>query len=210
MAHQSKKLDRRVLGLAAFIVVILGGGITTFAYLAVSQKTVYIDKGQISAPTVTLGPSAPGILKEVDVSEGDMVLPNTVVAQVGNELIKSTSGGLVITVNNNVGKLVNPGDTVVGMLDPTQLRVVGELQEDKGLVDIMPGERATFTVDAFGGKEYSGIVDEVAPTAQSSDVVFSVSDKRQEQNFDVKIRFDTTLYPELKNGMSTKIWVYKQ
>ena len=48
------------------------------------------------------------------------------------------------------------------------------------------------------------------PTAESSDVVFTVSDQRQEQNFDVKIKFDTTLYPELKNGMSAKIWVYKK
>jgi multidrug resistance efflux pump len=211
MPHtEPKKMDRRVLALASFLIIVIGGTIAGVAYILAGNKTVYIDKAQIMAPTITLSPSAPGVLKEVDVAEGDTVLPNTVVAVVGTELIKSTSGGLVITVNNNIGKLVNPGDSVVEMIDPTQLRVVGELPENKGLVDIVPGQRATFTVDAFGGQQFSGIVDEVAPTAESSDVVFSVSDQREEQDFNVKIRYDLSAYPQLKNGMSAKIWVYKQ
>lgn len=206
----AKKSNRRAFALAAFIIIVIGGGIGVSAYIAVAGKSVYIDKAQILAPTVALSPAASGILKEVDVSVGDTVAPNTVVAQVGNQLIKSTNGGLVITVNNNIGKLVSPSDSIVEMIDPTQLRVVGDVQENKGLVDIHPGERAVFTVDAFGGKQYDGIVDEVSPTAQSGDVVFSISDKRQEQDFDVKVRFDESAHPELKNGMSAKIWVYKQ
>jgi multidrug resistance efflux pump len=207
---EAKKTDRRVLILAAFLIVIVGGAIAALAYIAAGSKTVYIDKAQIHAPSIFLSPTAQGTLREVDVRPGDIVAPNAVVAQVGNELIKTTSGGLVISVNDNVGKLVSAGDTVVEMIDPTALRVVGEVQEDKGLVAIQPGERAIFTVDAFGGTQYDGVVDEVSPTAQSGDVVFSVSDKRQEQNFDIKIRFDIIAHPELKNGMSAKIWVYKQ
>ena len=195
--------------LAAFLVVVLGGGIGAFAYLSAANKTVYIDKAQIEAPAVDLGPSAPGILEAVYVAEGDIVAPNTVVAEVGTELIKTTQGGLVTLVNNNIGKTVNPGETVVETIDPSTLRVEGQVEEDKGLVDIMPGQRAVFEVDAFGGKQYEGVVDEVAPEAVSNDVVFTISDKRQEQNFDVKVRFDTTQYPELKDGMSAKIWVYK-
>ena len=209
MKPEPKPFDRRILAVAAFIIIVIGGGIAALAYIGASSKTVYIDKAQITAPTVDLGPTAAGVLKQVFVSEGDIVAPNTVVAQVGTELIKSQDGGLVTLVNNNIGKTVNPGDTIVETIDPTALRVVGQVQEDKGLVDIVPGQRAEFTVDAFGGKKYEGLVDEVAPTAESGDVVFNISDKRQEQNFDVKIRFDTTANPELKNGMSAKIWVYK-
>ena len=214
MAHKEsntqKTRDRRPLVLAAFLIVVVGGGIFASAYLLASSKTVYIDKAQIEAPVISLSPSSSGILQNVNVSAGDTIAPNTVVAQVGNELIKSTQGGLVITTNKNIGKLVSPQDTIVEVIDPSQLRVVGQVQEDKGLVDIHPGQRAVFTVDAFGGEQFSGIVDEVAPTAQSGDVVFSVSDQRQEQNFDVKIRYDVASHPELKNGMSAKIWVYKQ
>ncbi len=207
--EEKKGLDRRVLVLAAFLVIVIGGGIAGAAYLAAASKTVYIDKSQIEAPVVDLGPGASGILKAVYVHEGDTIAPNTVVAQVGTELIKSQNGGLVITTNNNIGKSIGQNETVVAVIDPTQLRVVGQIAEDKGLVDIHAGQRAEFTVDAFGGQKYTGIVDEVAPSAESGDVVFNISDKRQEQDFDVKVRFDTAAHPELKNGMSAKIWVYK-
>jgi hypothetical protein len=87
--------------------------------------------------------------------------------------------------------------------------VVGQVQEDKGLSQIKVGQSAIFTVDAFGSKQYSGIVDEISPTYNQGDIVFNISGARQEMNFDVKIRFDETQYPELKNGMSAKLWIYK-
>ena len=95
------------------------------------------------------------------------------------------------------------------MIDPEQLRVTGQVEEDKGLKDIKVGQTAIFTVDAFGSKKYSGIVDQINPTADSGDIVFNISNTRQENNFDVKIRFDSNQYPELKNGMSAKLWIYK-
>jgi len=206
---EKKSTNPKVLALAAFIVVVIGGGIGAFAYLAAASHTVYIDKAQIEAPMVDLSPTNPGTLNAVYVSVGQLLPPDTVVANVGTELIKSTSGGLVISVNNNIGQTVGPADVVVATLDPTQLRVVGQVVEDKGLVDIKVGQQAEFTVDAFGSQKFYGVVDEVSPTSEASDVVFSVSDNREEQNFDVKIKFDTTAYSQLNNGMSAKVWVYK-
>jgi multidrug resistance efflux pump len=205
-----KSAGPKVFALAAFIIIVLGGGIIAAAYFTASSHTVYIDKAQIEAPIVALSPASSGTLNTIYVQVGQLLPPNTVVANVGTELIKSTSGGLVISVNNNIGKTVGTSDVIVSTIDPNALRVVGQVQEDKGLVDIMPGQQAEFTVDAFGGEKFYGVVDEVSPTAESSDVVFNVSDQRQEQSFDVKVRFDTAANPQLKNGMSAKIWVYKQ
>jgi multidrug resistance efflux pump len=106
--------------------------------------------------------------------------------------------------------VVTGGGTVATMIDPTQLRVVGNLDENKGLSDVQVGDQATFTVDAFGGKTYKGVVDEVSPTSEQSDVVFNISDQRPTNEFAVYVRFDPSMYPELKNGMSARIWVYKQ
>ncbi len=72
------------------------------------------------------------------------------------------------------------------------------------------GDPATFTVDAFGAKQYRGIVDEVSPTSRASGAIFDISDQRPTNEFDVYVRFDPEKYPELKNGMSARIWVYKQ
>jgi len=207
--HTKKKFDRRILIVAAFIVVVIGGGIGGAAYYAASTKTVYIDQSQIQAPVVALSPTQPGILRAVYVSPGDTIAANTVVAQVGIELIKSTAGGLVIDTNDNIGKQVGPSDVVVSTIDPSQLRVVGQVQEDKGLSSIKVGDPAVFTVDAFGSEKFNGVVDEVSPTSHESDIVFNISDQRQEQTFDIKVSFDVAGNPQLKNGMSAKIWVYK-
>ncbi len=210
MAREKTLLSRRLVATTTGIVIILCGAIAGGAYWAVSQKTVYMDQAQIAAPLVTLTPQAPGILRELYVHEGDLVQPNTVVAQVGVELIKSTSGGLVVSANDNIGKQMTPQDVIVTLVDPSALRVVGQIDENKGLSLIHVGETVSFTVDAFGGKQYVGVVDEVSPTSHASGVLFNISDKRPTQTFDIKVRYDTAAHPELKNGMSVRTWIYVQ
>ena len=56
----------------------------------------------------------------------------------------------------------------------------------------------------------AGVIDEIAPTANASGIVFNISGQRETQQFDIKARFDATKYPELKNGMSARMWVYDQ
>lgn len=197
------------LMIAAAIVIVVGGLIGGIAYVAVNGSRVYIDKADVEAPSVVLSPIAAGTLTAVYVNPGDTVAPNAVVAEVGTELIHAGStGGLVISTDNNIGAQVTPGTAVVTLIDPKQLAVIGHLDEDKGLSKIVVGDRATFTVDAFGSQKFDGIVSQISPTSNASDIVFSVSDQRAEQSFDVKVAYDIARYPQLKNGMSARIWAY--
>jgi hypothetical protein len=66
----------------------------------------------------------------------------------------------------------------------------------------------TFTVDAFGNEKFDGVIDQISPTSDQSSIVFDISDEREEQNFDVKVRYDIAAHPEFKNGMSAKITDY--
>ena len=208
--EQKEQIKGRVpLMIAAALVLVVGGSIAAVAYLGVSNQRVYIENSNVQAPSIPLAPTADGTLQQVYVSVGDIIPANTVVGEVGTELIKSTIGGLVISTNTNIGSRIPSGTPIVTMIDQTQLRVDGQLQEDKGLADVAVGDRAIYTVDAFPGKQYSGVVSEVSPTSQTSDVIFKVSDQREEQIFDIKVAYDISSYPELKNGMSAKIWVYK-
>ena len=194
---------------AIAIVGALGGGL----YWYVSGKTVYIDQSQIEAPLIDLSPVNSGVLEAVYVQDGDMVTENEPIAQVGDEIVKAKTAGEIVSVNDNIGQYMNVmtgQGTVATMIDPTQHRVVGNLDENKGLSSVRVGDPATFTVDAFGSQIFKGIVDEVAPTAESGSVVFNISDQRPTQQFAVKVRFDPTQYPQLKNGMSARIWVYTQ
>ena len=204
----NKKLIIRVVGGLIIFGIIFGG-----LYWYVSAKTIYIDQSQVAAPLISLSPVNSGVLEEVFVKEGDVVGADTPVARVGNEIVKAKTAGQIVSVNTNVGQFLNVltgQGAVASMVDPTQLRIVGHLEENKGLADVKIGDPASFTVDAFGSRQYQGIVDEVTPTSRSGDVVFNISDQRPTNEFDVKVRFDPAKYPELKNGMSARVWVYKQ
>ncbi|MGD0576816.1 MAG: HlyD family secretion protein [Candidatus Staskawiczbacteria bacterium] len=212
LQKEIKKIEKstrnKIIIVAAAVLIIAGsvGGLITWNILS---SRVYIENSSISAPVTNLSPKAGGVLEQVFVNVGDLVESDAPVARVGNELIKSNYAGQILSVDTNIGDNFAPGQTVASMIDPNQLRVVGQVEEDKGLSQIKIGQSAIFTVDAFGSKEYSGIVDEISPTSNAGDIVFNISGTRQEMNFDVKVRFDTTQYPELKNGMSAKLWIYK-
>lgn len=204
------QLKKNVLMLVVLGVFAIAAIIAGFAFLRVNNSRIFIEKSEISAPTIDLAAQNSGVLQQVFVQEGDTIVANEPVARVGSELVKAQAAGTVIAVKNDIGKLFNKGESVVTMIQPSELRVVGRLAEDKGLSDIRVGQRAIFTVDAFGSKQYEGIVDEISPTSRSGDVVFSISDKREMKEFNVKVRYAIAAYPELKNGMSAQIWVYKQ
>ncbi len=191
-------------GVVAAVLILCGG----FLYWQTSSTRVSIDKSLLSAPLIGLSPTTAGQLNETYVNEGDMVAANTAVAKVGDEIIKTKIAGEIVGIQKDIGKMVSPGQAVATMIDPKELRVIGTIDENKGLDKISPGELVNFTVDTFGSKTYSGVVDEVSPTAHATDVVFNISDSRPTQQFDIKVRFDQKAYPELKNGMSAKLTIF--
>lgn len=188
------------------LVIVLG------AYWYVSAKTVYIDLSEIQAPVISLSPAASGQLQAVFVNVGETVTANQPIARVGDEVVESQTSGEIVSVDQNIGEFENAmtGQAVVAtMIDPTQLRVVGRLDEDKGLSAVNVGDVAKFTVDAFGSKEYYGVVDEIGQIAQG-DTTSNIFSQRPTDQFNVYVRFDPARYPELKDGMSARIWVYVQ
>jgi len=197
-----------LVGGLVVLMVLIGG-----VYYYVSSKTVYIDQSVIQAPLINLSPVNSGVLEADFVSAGDTVTTNEPVARVGDEIVKAKTNGIIATIDQNIGEYENAftGQAIVAtMIDPTQLRVVGHLDENKGLADVNVGDPANFTVDAFGSQTFHGVVDEVSPSSQQTDVVFNISDQRPTNQFDIYVRFDPASYPQLKNGMSARIWVYKQ
>jgi multidrug resistance efflux pump len=191
---------------ALVTVAVVGGGV----YWDVSSQMVYIDQSIIQAPVINLSPMNSGQLQAVFVNVGDTVTANQPVARVGDDVVESKTGGEIVSVDKNIGELETAGQSVVAtMVDPTELRVVGHLDENKGLVYVKVGDVARFTVDTFGSKEYRGIVDEIGQTSQLS-VTSNIFNQRPVNEFNVYVRFDPALYPELKNGMSARIWVYVQ
>jgi len=203
-----KNTRNKIIGIISIAVIIIGGVAGLITWKILSSRT-YVEDANVSADVTSLYPTVGGTLQEVFVNVGDLVDAYSPIARVGNELIKSKSTGKILSINTNIGASYGPTQAIATMINPDDLRVVGQVQEDKGLSDIKIGQTAIFTVDAFGSKKYSGIVDEISPTSSAGDIVFNISDTRQENKFDVKVRFNVNQYPELKNGMSAKLWIYK-
>ena len=186
------------------VAAVLGGG---FYWYTISQR-VYTDKAEIYAPLITLGPEQPAVLVEILVKNGEHVSAQEAVARMdNNQFIRAKTDGIVVGENDQVGKLFSPGTPVVTIVNPDDLRVIAHVAENKGLSDIRVGQKVIFTVDAFGSREFKGEVEEISQTSDQSSVVFSISDKRQEKDYSIKIKYSD--YPELLNGMSAKAWIYK-
>ena len=203
-----KNTRNKIIAVIAIAIIILAG-IGGLIYWNIVSSRVYIENSSVSAAETNLSAITGGVLQEVFVNTGDQIKMSDPIARIGNELIKAKSDGQILSINTNIGASFAPGQTVATMINPDDLRVVGQVKEDKGLKDIKIGQTAIFTVDAFGSKEYFGIVDQINPTSNAGDIVFNISNARQENDFDVKVRFNVSQYPELKNGMSAKLWIYK-
>jgi|GEM_PF-666538 len=213
LKKEGRKLER-MTSHPMFAKVVWGIGIVLavviVVYLYITSGRVYIEKSQIYSPTIALSAEHPGLLEGIYVVPGQHVRMNDFVARVGGEMVKAKMDGVIMSADNVLGNYFNPGQMVVTMYSDNNMRVNGRLEEDKGLSDIKVGQSALFTIDAFGSKEYQGVVDEIAPAASNPDVVFSISDRRAENEFVVKVRYNQKQYPELKPGMSARLWVYKR
>ena len=195
-----------LVGVILILLAVLVGG---YFYWMDLQSKVYIEKSELWAPIITLAPKNMGEIEMVYVKEGDVVVPGQQLVRAGGQIISAKTNGIITWVGNTPGQLANSQTPVVKMYDPQSLRVVGHIQEDKGLKDIHVGQKVIFTVDAFGDRSYYGVVETIATSARQSSIVFTISDKREEKEFDVTASFDVNAYPELKNGMSAKMWVIK-
>ena len=188
--------------------VVIFGALFGFLFFESTKNTVLIENSDLEAPIINLSPSSPGILNALYVKEGDHVLADSQIALVGSQIISTKNDGIVASAPSLLGAYFTPGQTVASIVNTAEMKVVGQIDETKGLNVIKIGQRATFSVDTFPGKTYEGIVSEISPVSNDNGIVFSISDTRPVKKFDVKVNFNVVDYPELKSGMSAKITVY--
>lgn len=194
----------RVL-VAIVIIIIASAG---FAFLALTSGRVAIDDSLVSDPISNIAPVTPGTLQETDVYENEFIQKGDPLAVVNGQTIYAQTNGLVIMANTQLGSIVSAQNPVAQIIDPSQMRIAGTIDENKGLDQIKIGQVVAFTVDALPGKTFWGYVDEISPSAKQTQMAFSISSERPTQQFVVYARFDAAKFPQIKNGMSAKMTVY--
>lgn len=203
----SKLKDRKFLKVVSsvFILILL---ISLYVFFQATKDRIHIDNSLIQAPIIIVSSSASGKVQEIDVKAGQTVLSGDILAVVGSETLRAQTDGLIISASDLTGSAVNQATQLIQMIRPINLRVVGTIDENKGLNDIKVGQTVSFTIDALPGKTYWGYIDEISPSANIPVFSFSSSSERPTQQFTVYAKFNTALYPNIKNGMSAKMVVY--
>lgn len=201
--QSAPKLVKYGLVILPILLLLIGG----YYWYSTSQR-IYTDKAEIVAPLIVLSPNVPNVLQKVLVKNGEHVLVEQPVARLANgDFVRAKTDGVVVGINNKVGELFTPGMPIVTMIDPNELRLVVHVAEDKGFSSIQVGQKVVFEVDAFDSQTFDGVIEEIAQSSDQSSVVFSISDKRVEKEYSIKIKYNN--YPQLLNGMSAKVWIYR-
>jgi multidrug resistance efflux pump len=206
-AARRSRRSRRFVPVAVTLVILAGALVGYLVWR--SSQTVEIEEANVTGPQVSLQARAGGTLKQVYSAVGDEVRAHRPIARVGNEVVTSDVPGRVMWVRDDLGSFIPPGTRVAGLVLWDDLRAVGRIDEDNGLSDLRIGQRARVEVDAFGSRDFPGWVEEISALPASQDIRFNISDKREERQYEVKVRFDGKPDPNLRQGMSARIWVEK-
>lgn len=194
----------RIFSLVCLAFLLVG----IYVFFLQTTGRVHIDNSLIQAPVIIISPSLSGKVLEIDVKEGQPVQIGDTLAMVGSETLRTDTDGLIISASDLVGSTVNPQTPLVQMIRPVNMRVVGTIDENKGLNDIRVGQAVSFTIDALPDHTYWGYVDEISPSAKAAAFSFASSTERATQQFIVYAKFDSAKYPDIKNGMSAKMVIY--
>ncbi len=189
-----------------FSVLIIVSSVLFYKYIS---SHINIDNAVVSSPVISISPESTGILEEIYVRVGDNVTAGQTIGRIGAQILSTKVAGTIIEVTNTPGQVFSPSQSVVKMIDPREFRIIGTIKENDGLSDVKIGNPVSFTVDAFGSKTYTGIVESITPTSKQSGVAFSISDKREIKEFEINVKYDITINREFKNGMSARMKIYK-
>lgn len=193
---------------ATVIIILLIIAAGAFVYFEKIRDRIFIENSLISAPIIPITPVMPGILNKLYVHEGDIIKTGTPIADVGDQTIRAQSDALVVKAQNIPGSVISSQNPAAVLINLSELKVDGTIDENKGLDKLKTGQPVSFTVDAFPGKTYWGFLSEISSTAKQTQIAFSISNERPVAQFEVFARFDSVKYPEIKNGMSAKMTVY--
>lgn len=207
--NKLKQLFKNKFALRIFLVVIFAiAVIVGWVFFEFLGDRVFIDNSLIDTPVVSIVPSVPGILTDMRINEGQIVHKGDIIATVNGEPVFTDSGGVVTMADQAIGSSVSSPTPIAQIINPSQMRVAGTIDENKGLNDIKVGQVVSFTIDALPGRTFWGYVDSISSSAKQTQLAFSISSERPTQQFIVYAKFNAAAYPDIKNGMSAKMTVF--
>ena len=127
--------------------------------------------------------------------------------------ITAPAEGVVSKKSVELGQLVQPGQPLMSLVPLSDVWVTANLKETQ-TANITPGDPADFTVDAYGGRHFSGHVESLAPATGAKFSLLPPDNAtgnftKVVQRIPVRIRLDSKNDPArpLRPGMSVNVTV---
>jgi membrane fusion protein (multidrug efflux system) len=160
-----------------------------------------------TAPQQVAATRAQASVAEARVKQAEAVLAQARL-NLEHATVRAMSAGIVSRKTVEVGQTVAPGQPLMALVDLDRLWVTANLKETQ-LRHVRPGQRARISVDALGGREFTGTVDSVAAATGARFSLLPPDNAtgnyvKVVQRVPVKIVFDPGQDPEhrLRPGMS--------
>ena len=164
-----------IIGILITIVVALGGIVFYYWY----ENTYYVstEDARVSADLVSVNPQITGKLLELNVTEGDEVSKNEILARqdmnglpdtsVEQSLMRSPINGVIVKKQGTVGELLGAGQSVFSLIDPSKLYITANIEETK-LGKIKAGQPVEITIDQYDSQKFTGKVKSIGEVSNSA------------------------------------------
>jgi multidrug resistance efflux pump len=190
-----------IIGILIAIVVALSGIVFYYWY----ENTYYVstDDARVSADIVSVTPQISGKLLELNVTEGDAVTKNEILARqdmnglpdtsVEQALLRSPINGIVVKKQGTIGELLSAGQSTITLIDPSKLYITADIEETK-LGKIKMGQPVEITIDQYDSKKFTGKVKSIGEVSNSALSILPASTSgtftKVVQRIGVKIELD--------------------
>ena len=197
----NEKRKLLIIGILITIVVALSGIVFYYWY----ENTYYVstDDARVSADIVSVTPQISGKLLELNVTEGDTVTKNEILARqdmnglpdtsVEQALLRSPINGIVVKKQGTVGELLSVGQSTITLIDPNKLYITADIEETK-LGKIKMGQPVEITLDQYDSKKFTGKVKSIGEVSNSALSILPASTSgtftKVVQRISVKIELD--------------------
>jgi membrane fusion protein, multidrug efflux system len=128
--------------------------------------------------------------------------------------VKAPQRGVVSRKSVEIGQVIQPGQPLMALIPLDNVWVTANFKETQ-LTNMRPGQRSTIKVDAYGGRQFKGRVDSIAPATGARFSLLPPENAtgnyvKVVQRVPVKIVLDAGQDPEhlLRPGMSVVPTVY--
>lgn len=160
-----KKFKKAIIVL--LFVLVIGGGAGGIYYFSVSSSLLKTDNAKVTAKMYTVTGTSSSRLLEWDVSQGDFVVKNEVLGR--QETLPNITcpiNGTVVKSDAITGQPATPA-TELAVIADTDDMYIGVNIEETEIAKVALGQKVDVTIDAYGGRVFSGRVTEIDSATQT-------------------------------------------